>query len=212
MGACSTGSSAGGVQIGKIGMRSQQHASAAALLEDSNGALELLARGCRLAELGQDGGFLDQGHRPEPGVVLLEKPVRFPGDGESGLVKAPHSAQRQADFRLHSGTRPIIDDARRRMSCRVKLAERSKRLTHAEQNGGHVLVTTDPGKALITGKCSDFNRTKGPVLRGLAARAPYFHNGAAATLMEVVDFYDQRFQMQLTTEQKRELVAFLSSL
>ena len=42
--------------------------------------------------------------------------------------------------------------------------------------------TTDPGKALITGSCGDFNRVKGPVLRGLAARAPYFHNGAAADL------------------------------
>ncbi len=72
--------------------------------------------------------------------------------------------------------------------------------------------TTDPGKALISGKCSDFNRTKGPLLRGLAARAPYFHNGAAATLMEVLEFYEQRFAMHLTAEQKRQLVAFLSSL
>jgi cytochrome c peroxidase len=72
--------------------------------------------------------------------------------------------------------------------------------------------TTDPGKALVSGKCSDFNRLKGPILRGLAARAPYFHNGAAATLLEVVNFYDQRFQIGLTTRQKRELVAFLNSL
>jgi cytochrome c peroxidase len=72
--------------------------------------------------------------------------------------------------------------------------------------------TTDPGKALISGKCSDFNRIKGPVLRGLAARAPYFHNGAAADLHEVVNFYNQRFSMQLTEEQKADLVAFLNSL
>jgi hypothetical protein len=72
--------------------------------------------------------------------------------------------------------------------------------------------TSDPGKALITGQCSDFNRIKGPVLRGLAARAPYFHNGAAADLREVVNFYDQRFSMQLTEQQKSDLVAFLDSL
>jgi hypothetical protein len=72
--------------------------------------------------------------------------------------------------------------------------------------------TTDPGKALISGKCSDFNRVKGPILRGLAGRAPYFHNGAAATLLEVINFYDQRFQMNLTTQQKRQLVAFLNTL
>jgi len=72
--------------------------------------------------------------------------------------------------------------------------------------------TTDPGKALITGKCSDFNRGKGPILRGLAARAPYFHNGAAKNLKEIVNFYDLRFQMNLTDQEKAELVAFLNSL
>jgi len=72
--------------------------------------------------------------------------------------------------------------------------------------------TSDPGKALISGKCSDVNRGKGPVLRGLAARAPYFHNGAAANLQQLVDFYNERFEMNLTAEQKEELVAFLNSL
>ena len=72
--------------------------------------------------------------------------------------------------------------------------------------------TTDPGRALITGNCSDLNRIKGPILRGLAARAPYFHNGAAASLLEVVNFYNQRFQMNLTQDQKRALVAFLNAL
>jgi len=72
--------------------------------------------------------------------------------------------------------------------------------------------TTDPGRALITGKCSDLYRTKVPTLRGLAARAPYFHNGGAADLSQVVNFYNQRFQMGLTPEQMSQLVAFLSAL
>jgi cytochrome c peroxidase len=72
--------------------------------------------------------------------------------------------------------------------------------------------TTDPGKALISGLCSDFNRGKGPILRGLAARAPYFHNGGAADLNELVNFYNKRFQMNLTEQQKQQLVAFLNSL
>ena len=81
-------------------------------------------------------------------------------------------------------------------------------------NGGQPesFYTTDPGKALISGLCSDFNRGKGPILRGLAARAPYFHNGAAADLNELVNFYNKRFQMNLTEQQKRQLVAFLNSL
>jgi cytochrome c peroxidase len=72
--------------------------------------------------------------------------------------------------------------------------------------------TSDPGKALTTGKCIDVNRGKGPVLRGLAARAPYFHNGAAANLHELVEFYNDRFQMNLTSEDKDDLIAFLNSL
>jgi len=72
--------------------------------------------------------------------------------------------------------------------------------------------TSDPGKALISGKCTDLNRIKGPILRGLAARAPYFHNGAAADLAQVVNFYDERFQMGLTPQQKSDLAAFLAAL
>ena len=72
--------------------------------------------------------------------------------------------------------------------------------------------TTDPGRALVTGACSDVNRGKGPILRGLAARAPYFHNGSAANLDELVNFYNERFQMNLTAKEKHQLVAFLSSL
>ena len=81
-------------------------------------------------------------------------------------------------------------------------------------NPGQVesFYTTDPGKALISGLCSDFNRGKGPILRGLAARAPYFHNGAAANLDELVNFYNQRFQMNLSEGQKQDLIAFLNSL
>ena len=76
----------------------------------------------------------------------------------------------------------------------------------------YVIYTTDPGKGLISGLCSDVSRTKGPVLRGLAARAPYFHNGAAENLTQLVNFYNQRFQMNLTDEEKSELIAFLNSL
>ena len=65
---------------------------------------------------------------------------------------------------------------------------------------------------LISGKCADLGRIKGPILRGLAARAPFFHNGAAGTLDQVVEFYNLRFGMGLTSREKADLVAFLRSL
>lgn len=77
---------------------------------------------------------------------------------------------------------------------------------------GETVQTTDPGRALITGKWADVGKFKGPVLRGLAARPPYFHNGMAATLSDVVAFYDTRFNMGLTAQEKRDLAAFLGAL
>jgi hypothetical protein len=72
--------------------------------------------------------------------------------------------------------------------------------------------TSDPGLALITGQCADIGKFKVPSLRGLAARAPYFHDGSAAGLKDVVEFYDNHFQIGLSVQEKADLLAFLSSL
>jgi cytochrome c peroxidase len=72
--------------------------------------------------------------------------------------------------------------------------------------------TTDPGRAMTTGKWADIGKFKGPILRALAARAPYFHNGSSATLEEVVDFYDTRFNIGFTAREKADLIAFLRAL
>ncbi len=49
-------------------------------------------------------------------------------------------------------------------------------------------------------------------LRGLWQHAPYFHNGAAPTLEAVVELYDTRKNLSLTSQQKADLVAYLKSL
>jgi cytochrome c peroxidase len=72
--------------------------------------------------------------------------------------------------------------------------------------------TTDPGRALISGLWKDIGRLKGPVLRGLASRPPYFHNGSAASLDDVIEFYDKRFQINFTAQEKKDLIAFLNAL
>jgi cytochrome c peroxidase len=79
-------------------------------------------------------------------------------------------------------------------------------------NIGKTYTVTDPGRALISGKCADIGKVKGPILRGLAGRAPYFHNGSAATLLDVVNFYNQRFNIGLTPAQMSDLTAFLQTL
>ena len=77
---------------------------------------------------------------------------------------------------------------------------------------GECKTTTDLGQALIDGKFDHVGKIKGPILRGLAGRAPYFHNGSAATLMDAVNFYDTRFTLHLSQQDKDDLVAFLKTL
>jgi cytochrome c peroxidase len=77
---------------------------------------------------------------------------------------------------------------------------------------GQTIQTTDPGRALVTGKWADIGKFKGPVLRGLAARAPYFHNGSAESLEDAVRFYNVRFGIGLTEQERGDLAAFLKTL
>jgi len=73
-------------------------------------------------------------------------------------------------------------------------------------------TTTDLGQGLIDGAFDHIGKIKGPILRGLSSRAPYFHNGSAQTLSDVVQFYEERFGLALTPQEKSDLVAFLTAL
>jgi hypothetical protein len=77
---------------------------------------------------------------------------------------------------------------------------------------GRVIYTQDPGRALVSGKCNDVGAIVMQQFRGLAARAPYFSNGSAATVRELVDFYDRRYAIGYSEQEKRDLTAFLSAL
>jgi cytochrome c peroxidase len=79
-------------------------------------------------------------------------------------------------------------------------------------NPANVIETTDPGRAMITGQWADVNKFKVPGLRGLAAHPPYFHDGSAATIADVVDHYEQHFGIAFAGDEKRQLVSFLESL
>jgi hypothetical protein len=77
---------------------------------------------------------------------------------------------------------------------------------------GRVIFTHDPGRALISGKCYDVGSIVMGQLRGLAARAPYFASGSAEDLGAVVDFYDRRFNIGLSAQERTDLINFLSVL
>jgi len=77
---------------------------------------------------------------------------------------------------------------------------------------GRVIYTYDPGFALTTGRCADVGKITLQSMRGLAARAPYFSNGLAKDLRGVVDYYDRRYDIGYTEQDKQDLVNLMSVL
>jgi cytochrome c peroxidase len=84
--------------------------------------------------------------------------------------------------------------------------------TFRNKKTGETRQLTDAGLGNITGLWDDLGRFKTPTLRALAARAPYFHNGIAATLEDVVRHYEKHFGFSFTDEERADLVAFLNAL
>ena len=146
---------------------------------------------------------------------------QFVIDGVSGLNGAPGDPVRQP---IQNGTCTVCHDTPGAgnhsvpMALNIGLSDASRRTpdlplyTLRHRTTGDTVQTTDPGRAMVTGKWKDIGKFKGPVLRALAARAPYFHNGSAATLADVIKLYDTRFQVRFTEQEKADLLAFLLSL
>jgi len=84
--------------------------------------------------------------------------------------------------------------------------------TFRNKTTGTTVAVSDPGRALITGKWDDIGKFKTPSLRALATRAPYFHDGSAATIEDVITFYVNRFSITMTPQERTDLSAFLRSL
>lgn len=84
--------------------------------------------------------------------------------------------------------------------------------TFRRNSDGAIVQSTDPGRGIRSGNFSDLNRFKAPNLRGLASRPPYFHNGIAATLEDVVEHYEVALGFVFTAQEEADLAAFLKAL
>ena len=65
---------------------------------------------------------------------------------------------------------------------------------------------------MTTGKWADIGKFKTPSLRGLEPHSPYMHNGFSEELLNILNFYDTRFAVGLTPEEKEDLKVFLQAL
>jgi cytochrome c peroxidase len=84
-------------------------------------------------------------------------------------------------------------------------------------------LSGDPGRSAVTENARDQGAFKTPTLREVALTAPYMHDGSKATLLEVVEFYDQGAtphpnldarirKLGLTLEERQDLVTFMEAL
>lgn len=167
-------------------------------------------------EAGDDGRTIEARRAVARGQILFNsKPIRIVGvkglnDDLSipvlnGTCTTCHDTPNSGNHSIPAPLDIGLTDASRRTPDLPLYQLRNK-------TTGEVIATTDPGRALITGKWKDIGRFKGPILRGLAARSPYFHNGSASNLGAAVDFYNQRFGIGLTAQERADLVAFLRTL
>ena len=148
-------------------------------------------------------------------------PIMITGVAGLNDVPLPGDGQIHPKIQGNCGTchdSPNVGNHSLPMPLNIGLTDLARRtpdlplITLMNKTTGAIVQTTDPGRALVTGKWADVGKFKGPILRGLAARAPYFHNGSAATLGDAVDFYITRFSLNLSASDKADLVAFLKTL
>jgi cytochrome c peroxidase len=74
------------------------------------------------------------------------------------------------------------------------------------------ITLNDPGRAATSGGWTATAAFKANVLRNLSAHAPYFHDGSAATLADVVARYQKVLGFEFTGTEKQDLINFLSAL
>ena len=128
----------------------------------------------------------------------------------AGSSRLPHS-QRDIGIggtaggsnQVHNGPSPSSDLPIFQITCKPGFAT---------PFNGTTVQTNDPGLALVTGRCADIGRFTVPVLRALASRPPYFHDGSAKSLKDVIEFYKQRFDIKLDGQEHDDLQNFLAAL
>lgn len=121
-------------------------------------------------------------------------------------LQAPPAPAGSFDVAAAQRGRALFDGAARCASCHTGVL-----FTDATRGTLHDLsasASKNPGDA----NRSATRQWRTTPLRGIWAHAPYFHDGSAATLADVVEAYDQQGQLGLTQAQKADLVQFLKSL
>lgn len=159
-----------------------------------------------VVEMGGHGSFRDPRLGIDISVPPGEDEVRDKlgplGDYQRTLV-APSPLAGSFDVAAAAQGKGVFQTAARCAECHAGPALGGDGRLHAPSATG-----MDPAYA-ARGTTGGYRATP---LRGLWQHAPYFHDGSAATLTDVVDHYDAHLDLGLSAEQKRVLLEYLKSL
>ena len=137
--------------------------------------------------------------RARPGAVQRRQPRR------TQLQRLPQlGKQRHQHERLSCSTFAPRRPRRARRTCRCTRSEPNDRRDPAADRCGSRQRHRGPGATSAASRRRHYAR--------LAARAPYFHNGIAATLEDVVRHYETHLGFIFTDQERADLVAFLRAL
>jgi cytochrome c5 len=158
-----------------------------------------------ITQMGGKGDFED----PRIGVSIDQEPdlvtSKLPALRDYQLsIAAPPPPEGTFDPAAAERGREVFEGAGQCASCHAgeTYTDAGEKLHAAEETG------VDPAYA----KRSATGLYRTTPLRGLWQHPPYFHDGSAQTLEDVVDHYNKTLNLCLTKPQKRDLVQFLQSL
>jgi mono/diheme cytochrome c family protein len=125
-------------------------------------------------------------------------------------LQAPQPADGSFDRAAAGRGRAVFVGAARCATCHsgATLSDANQRLHPPSE----VVSEPEPGGVPSYAGRSATKLYRTTPLRALALRGPYFHNGVAATLAEVVERYNSRMGLNLSPSQKSDLVEYLRSL
>jgi cytochrome c peroxidase len=119
------------------------------------------------------------------------------------LIPAPPTPGASYNAGAARRGKAVFDANCARCHVNARLTDNNNGLLHAPAETG-----MDPQYAARTTQ----KQYRATPLRGLWQHKPYFHDGSAATLRDVVEHYNRVRNLQLTGRQKKDLVEYLKSL
>lgn len=137
--------------------------------------------------------------------VFNSKELRGPSGNTitcSGCHNAPNVGSSSTFRMMNVGTVEVTNKTRKYLPV----------VTIRNKTTHEIRKVTDLGRAVATGLWADIGGFKAPQLRGLASRPPYFHDGRAETIADIVRHYEDHFGIRFKGTERQDLIAFLAAL